>query len=91
MAGSLRSMQAGLAPLRQPAPAAAEREPGSIARTVKTDLDTAAEAVKREVSSCCELYFEVRTRWILCPQGRLQPCPLVFCRFQRWVSCGVAS
>lgn len=48
MADSLRSMKAGLAPLKQQAPAAGA-EQGSIGRSVNSDLDAAAEAVKREV------------------------------------------
>ena len=49
MAGSLRSMRAGLAPLKQQAPAV-DSEQDRIAQSVKTDLDSAAEAIKREVS-----------------------------------------
>ncbi len=49
VAGSMRSMQAGMAPLKQQAPASADSEHGSINGSVKSDLDKAAEAVRQEV------------------------------------------
>ena len=48
--GAMRSMQAGLTPLKQPAPApTAGPEHCVIDRSVSSDLAAAAEAVKREV------------------------------------------
>ena len=46
--GAMRSMQAGLAPLKQPVPASGP-ERGSVDRAVGSDLNAAAEAIKREV------------------------------------------
>jgi len=62
VAGSLRSMQAKLTPLKQQAPAAADTEHGSINGSVKSDLDAAAEAVKQEVSLICPSYSRVLAR-----------------------------
>ena len=59
VAGSLRSMQAGLAPLKQQAPPAVVLEHSNFSQSVKSDLDTAAEAVKKEVSSCASSRIHV--------------------------------
>ena len=64
VASSLRSMQAGLAPLKQQAPAAASSEHGSINGAVTSDLATAAEAVKTEVSFICSSSSRVLARQV---------------------------
>ena len=84
VAGSLRSMQAGLAPLKQRAPAASSSEHGSVNQAVKLDLDTACEAVKKEVSSCARVALpRVPTTQTHTCRGKLacshdsNPCPFL--------------